>query len=177
MSCPVLSCPVQSCPVLSCPVQSYPVSFDSVLLDNTHNYKYETSNTLSSNAMHSDVRYVLDLTDHVWSEIWIPELDRYVHIDPCERAFDKPLMYESGWNKKLTHVISFSRCGVVNATPRYTRSLGQVILRRSSDADTRCCIVPSMEITCKNSNILKNTQIPLPPPKYYMATSFYLSFF
>ena len=80
---------------------------------------------------------MLDLTDHVWSEIWIPELNRYVHIDPCERAFDTPLMYESGWNKKLTHVISFSRCSVVNATPRYTRTLAQLILRRSADADTR----------------------------------------
>lgn len=87
--------------------------------------------------MHSDVRYVLDLTDHVWAEVWIPALGRYVHLDPCERAFDKPLMYESGWNKNLTHVISFSRYGAVNATSVYTRKLAQVILRRSADADTR----------------------------------------
>lgn len=87
--------------------------------------------------MHSDVRYVLDLTDHVWAEVWVPALARYVHLDPCERAFDKPLMYESGWNKNLTHVISFSRYGAVNATSRYTRKLAQAILRRSADADTR----------------------------------------
>ena len=87
--------------------------------------------------MHSDVRYVLDMTDHVWSEIWIPTLGRYVHVDPCERALDTPLMYESGWNKNLTHVISFSQYGAVEATPRYTRKLAEVILRRSGDADTR----------------------------------------
>ena len=33
------------------------------------------------------------------------------------------------------------------------------------------------EITYKNSNVLKSTQIPLPPLKFFMATSFYLSFF
>ena len=32
-------------------------------------------------------------------------------------------------------------------------------------------------ITYKNSDVLKSTQIPLPPLKFYMATSFYLSFF
>jgi Rad4 transglutaminase-like domain len=91
---------------------------------------------ITHHLMHSDVRYVLDLTDHVWAEVWVPALGRYVHLDPCERAFDKPLMYESGWNKNLTHVISFSRYGAVNATSRYTRKLAQVILR-SADADTR----------------------------------------
>ena len=31
-----------------------------------------------------DARYVLDFTDHVWVEIWVPSLGRYVHADPCE---------------------------------------------------------------------------------------------
>jgi Rad4 transglutaminase-like domain len=108
----------------SAPAISYPPLLDSELMITCH-------------LMHSDVRYVLDLTDHVWAEVWVPALSRYVHLDPCERAFDKPLMYESGWNKNLTHVISFSRYGAVNATSRYTRKLAQVILRRSADAETR----------------------------------------
>ena len=33
------------------------------------------------------------------------------------------------------------------------------------------------EITYKNSNVLKSTQISLPPLKFDMATSYYLSFF
>lgn len=80
-----------------------------------------------------DVRYVLDFTDHVWVEVWIESLQRFVHCDPCERALDTPLMYESGWNKKLSHVLSFSRYGVEDATSRYSRKLEEVIPRRNND--------------------------------------------
>ena len=45
-------------------------------------------------ALSFDTRYVLDLTDHVWVEIWIPSLKRYVHADPCEQTLDAPLMYK-----------------------------------------------------------------------------------
>ena len=33
----------------------------------------------------------------------MPSLQRFVHMDPCEVAFDKPLLYEAG---KLQHVLS-----------------------------------------------------------------------
>jgi peptide-N4-(N-acetyl-beta-glucosaminyl)asparagine amidase len=33
-----------------------------------------------------DARWVLDWTDHVWVECWVPALGRYVHCDPCEGA-------------------------------------------------------------------------------------------
>ena len=59
-----------------------------------------------------DARYVLDFTDHVWVEVWLPSQNRFVHLDPCEQAFDSPLLYEAGWGKKLTHLLSFSRYGV-----------------------------------------------------------------
>lgn len=41
-----------------------------------------------------DVRRVSDWTDHVWVEIWSEAEARWVHSDPCENAYDKPLMYE-----------------------------------------------------------------------------------
>jgi peptide-N4-(N-acetyl-beta-glucosaminyl)asparagine amidase len=50
----------------------------------------------------------MDWTDHVWTEIYIEELDRWVHCDSCENAFDTPLVYEKGWGKKLTYCISTS---------------------------------------------------------------------
>ena len=87
-----------------------------------------------------DARYVLDFTDHVWVEVWIPSLNRFVHADPCERALDTPLMYETGWSKKLTHVLSFSRYGVVDASPRYSRKLSEVILRRNSEVVTESLV-------------------------------------
>ena len=72
-------------------------------------------------ALGLDARYVLDFTDHVWVEVWVPSLGRYVHADPCEKRLDAPLLYEAGWGKKLTHVLSFSRHGCVDASPRYAR--------------------------------------------------------
>jgi len=39
-------------------------------------------------------------------------------------------MYETGWNKQLTYVFSFSRHGVVDATARYTRKLASILHSR-----------------------------------------------
>lgn len=80
-----------------------------------------------------DVRYVLDFTDHVWVEVWIEALQRFVHCDPCERALDSPMVYEGGWKKKLTHVISCSRYGVDDAISRYSRSMHEVLSRRGTE--------------------------------------------
>lgn len=82
----------------------------------------------------------MDFTDHVWVEIFIPSLNRFVHADPCERALDTPLMYEGGWNKKLTHILSFSRYGVIDASSRYSRKLTEVITRRNTDIVPECFI-------------------------------------
>jgi peptide-N4-(N-acetyl-beta-glucosaminyl)asparagine amidase len=79
-----------------------------------------------------DARYVLDFTDHVWVEVWLPSQRRFVHMDSCEQALDSPLLYEAGWGKKLTHVLSFSRYGVVDCSPKYTRLLAEVVIRRAS---------------------------------------------
>ena len=77
-------------------------------------------------------RWVLDVTDHVWCEVRLPEQDRWVHCDPCEEALDAPLMYEQGWGKKLSYVFAFGPHEVVDAARRYSRRWEQTLARRTA---------------------------------------------
>ncbi len=52
-------------------------------------------------SMGYDVRHVCDWADHVWVEVWSEAEKRWVHADPCENVYDKPLMYEVGKNVNM----------------------------------------------------------------------------
>ena len=51
--------------------------------------------TLFTRTMGFESRYVLDFTDHVWTEVYFEHLKRWVNCDGCEGevSFDQPLMY------------------------------------------------------------------------------------
>lgn len=68
-----------------------------------------------------DTRYVLDFTDHVWTEVWSVRQQRWLHADSCEGLIDKPNMYEQGWGKKLNYAIGATYDSVADVTKRYTR--------------------------------------------------------
>lgn len=96
-------------------------------------------------ALGIDARWVLDFTDHVWVEVYLPSMGQYVHADPCERKLDKPLVYEKGWKKKLSYVISFSRCGVEDVTSRYTSNIVDVYSRRGMSSSQFCSLIESYD--------------------------------
>ena len=64
-------------------------------------------------------RIVLDLSDHVWSEVWDDEQKRWVHVDPSEKRIDDPEMYERDWKKNLKEVYAFENGNIENVTENY----------------------------------------------------------
>ena len=84
---------------------------------------------LVANALGFCCRWVLDVTDHVWCEVWLPAQKRWVHADPCEAALDAPLMYEAGWGKRLSYVFAFGAHECVDVARRYSASWSKTLAR------------------------------------------------
>ncbi|KOB72172.1 putative peptide-N(4)-(N-acetyl-beta-glucosaminyl)asparagine amidase [Operophtera brumata] len=99
--------------------------------------------TLLCRALGYDVRYVYDVTDHVWCEVFDYDTNTWLHCDPCEAKLNAPLMYSHGWGKKLSYVIAVSRDDLQDVTWRYTTEHKEVLKRRRecSEADLVECIV------------------------------------
>lgn len=97
--------------------------------------------TLYCRAFGYQARLALDFTDHVWTECFSTFHNRWVHLDPCEAAYDRPLLYEIGWKKKLSYVISLANDGVYDVTKRYTRNWSDVLTRRTEVSETEVQVV------------------------------------
>lgn len=93
--------------------------------------------TLYCRAFGYDSRLILDLTDHVWTECFSDHLGRWMHLDPCEAIFDRPLLYEKGWKKNLNYVIGIAKDGVYDVTKRYTRKWHEVLSRRTITTESK----------------------------------------
>ncbi|KAG8189121.1 hypothetical protein JTE90_028660 [Oedothorax gibbosus] len=86
--------------------------------------------TLLCHALEYDVRLVYDFNDHVWCEVYSQARNKWTHCDPCENTYDKPLLYELGWKKRITYVIAFSPTEVQDVTWRYTTDFDKVLRQR-----------------------------------------------
>ena len=70
--------------------------------------------TLCCRAMGFEARYVLDVTDHVWTEVYSEHYHGWIHCDACENQMNLPLTYERGWGKELSYIFAFSKDEVVD---------------------------------------------------------------
>ncbi len=133
----------------------------SVLLSERHRRgrcgEFANAFTLCCRAVGYDARWVLDLTDHVWCEVWLTSRGRWVHADPCENALDAPLMYERGWGKRLTYVLAFSRHEVCDVSARYSARWEETLARRTEVKEGW------LELTIASIN--QRLQAPLSPTR------------
>jgi len=64
-------------------------------------------------------RIVLDMTDHVWTEVYDESRNKWMHVDPSEKRINDPKMYERDWKKKLTKVYAFENGKKMDVTKHY----------------------------------------------------------
>ena len=76
-------------------------------------------------------RLVSNYEDHVWNEFYNEEEKRWIHVDPCEAAYDTPLVYEQGWGRNMTFIVAASEEEIVDVTPRYVKDWCIIKERRS----------------------------------------------
>lgn len=98
-----------------------------------------------------EARYILDWTDHVWTEVYSQTQKRWLHCDPCEALCDAPLVYEAGWGKKLSYIIAFSKDEVQDVTWRYTSDFEAVRARRTCPEEKLIEMLLTVTQQCQSS--------------------------
>jgi hypothetical protein len=103
-----------------------------------------------------EARWVVDWSDHVFCEVRLRgnSDNKWVHLDPCEAAVNKPLLYQE-WGKEQTYIIAFhappiptlvggkmhmgqlhSQSLIEDVTKMYTSDSQETILKRRDEPVT-----------------------------------------
>lgn len=105
-----------------------------------------------------DARYIYATFDHVWTEVYSPFQNRWLHVDPSDVVVDSPLMYQHGWKRPIDYVLAVSHYDVCDVTWRYCNDDRQALLKRR----TRC---PESALETKLLAIYKTLQDGVSKPK------------
>jgi peptide-N4-(N-acetyl-beta-glucosaminyl)asparagine amidase len=93
--------------------------------------EYDNLFGLICRAVGYETRYIYDVTDHVWTEVYIHDDHHHTSssgwcmVDSCESVIDENSMYEVGWGKSLSCIIAIGIDHVMDVTSKYTRKFHQ----------------------------------------------------